>query len=208
MSEQIAIHPVDPQPRLVRRAVDCLRDGGLIAYPTDSSYAFGWSLGNRTAQDKVVKIRETDKAHNFTMVCKDLSEIANYAKVDNVAYRLLKTLTPGPYTFILPATKDVPKWLRHPKRKTIGIRVPEHPIAHALLEALGEPIMSSTLIVPGESMPITELEDFPSEHLHLMDLMVDGGHCGHEPTTVVDFTGSVPQVLRHGKGCVDFLDQI
>ena len=206
MPELIAIHPVDPQPRLIRQAVDCLRQGGLIAYPTDSSYAFGWTLGNRQAQDNVVRIRETDKAHNFTMVCKDLSEIASYAKVDNIVYRLLKTLTPGPYTFILPATKDVPKWLRHPKRKTIGIRVPDHPIAHALLEELNEPLMSSTLMVPGGSIPITELDDFPAEHQHMMDLMIDGGHCGHEPTTVIDFTGSAPEVVRHGKGPVDFLD--
>ena len=202
MSQFFQIHPDNPQPRLIDKAVEIIRQGGVIAYPTDSGYALGCHLGDKNAQERIRRIREVDDKHNFTLVCRDLSELATYAKVDNTAYRLIKSLTPGPYTFILAATREVPRRLQNPKRKTIGLRVPDNRIAQALLEALGEPLMSSTLILPGDDMPLTDPYDIRDTLEHSLDLVIDGGYCGFEPTTVVDLTGDAPVVLREGLGDV------
>jgi len=205
MSQYFQIHPINPQARLIRQAVEIIRADGLIVYPTDSSYALGCHVGDKRGMERICRIRALDKKHNFTLVCRDLSEIAIYAKVDNSAYRLLRSLTPGPYTFILSATHEVPRRLQNPKRKTIGIRVPDHPIAQALLAELGEPLMSSTLILPGKDMPETEAEEIRERLEREVDLVIDGGHCGVEPTTVIDMSEGAPQVLRLGCGAVDNL---
>lgn len=200
MTLRFNVHPVNPQLRLVRQAVAILREGGLIVYPTDSCYAFGCRMGAREAVERIEWIRRTDKRHNFTLVCRDLSEIATYARVTDQAYRLLRARTPGPYTFILPATREVPRRLQNPRRRTIGLRVPDHPVPRAILQELGEPIMSSTLLLPDESIPITDADEI-CERLHgQVDVVMDGGNCGVEPTTVIDLTGEVPEVLRAGKG--------
>jgi tRNA threonylcarbamoyl adenosine modification protein (Sua5/YciO/YrdC/YwlC family) len=203
MSQYFQIHPVNPQPRLIYQAVEILRNDGLIVYPTDSSYALGCSVGDKHGMERIRRIRALDSRHNFTLVCRDLAEIATYAKVDNGSYRLLKSLTPGPYTFVLRATHEVPRRLQNPKRKTIGIRVPDNPIAHALLAELGEPLMSSTLILPGRDMPETDAEDIRERLEHEVDLVIDGGNCGFEPTTVIDMSDAVPQLLRQGCGSVE-----
>jgi tRNA threonylcarbamoyl adenosine modification protein (Sua5/YciO/YrdC/YwlC family) len=200
MGQFFHIHPDNPQTRLIRQAVAILREGGVIAYPTDSSYALGCQIGDKGALERIRRIRRTDKEHNFTLVCRDLSEIAAYARLDNSQYRLLKNATPGPFTFILRATHEVPRRLQNPKRKTIGIRIPGNVIVQALLEELGEPIMSSTLILPGHDVPLNEPEDIRQILDHELELIIDGGPCGHEPTTVLDLVGDVPQVLRRGKG--------
>ncbi len=200
MAQFFQIHPDNPQPRLIRQAVEVLRQGGLIAYPTDSCYALGCQIGDKTAMERIRRIRRLDDKKNFTLVCRDLSEIASYAKVGNESYRLLRSLTPGPYTFIAQATKQVPRRLQHPKRKTIGIRVPDNRIAHALLEELDEPIMSSTLILPGDELPLSDPYDIRDILEHEVDLVIDGGYCGIEPTTVVDLCEDVPEVRRLGKG--------
>lgn len=206
MSQFFQIHPENPQARLINRAVEILNDGGLIIYPTDSSYALGCVMGNKTAQDRIRAIRRVDDRHNFTLVCRDLTEISVYAKVDNVAYRLMKGLTPGPYTFLLAATREVPRRLQNPKRKTIGLRVPDNPIAQALLADLGAPLMSSTLSLPGEEMPLTDPYEMRDLIGHAVDLIIDGGHCGLEPTTVVDLTGPVPELVRQGRGDVSLFE--
>jgi len=185
--------------------VQIIRDGGLIAYPTDSSYAFGCHIGDKRAIDRIHRIRRTDKKHNFTLVCSDLSEISIYARVENWAYRLIKSMTPGPYTFILPATREVPKRLQNPKRRTIGLRVPDHPLVHAVLERLGEPIMSSTLALPGDSMPLTDPLEIQDRIGHEIDAIVDAGPTGIEPTSVLDMTGGAVEVLRAGRGDVSAL---
>ena len=200
MSQYFAIHPDNPQPRLVRHAVEIIRDGGIVVVPTDSSYAIACHLDDKRAVERIRRIRELEKKHNFTLVCRDLSEISNYARVDNAVYRLLKAKTPGPYTFILRATAIVPRRLQHPKRKTIGIRFPDHAVIAALLAEHGQPLMSVTLMLPGNDYPETDAEDIRDKLEHQVDLIIDGGHCGVEPTTVVDLTGSVPLVTRHGKG--------
>jgi tRNA threonylcarbamoyl adenosine modification protein (Sua5/YciO/YrdC/YwlC family) len=205
MSQYFQIHPVNPQARLIRQAVEIIRADGLIVYPTDSSYALGCHVGDKRGMERICRIRALDDKHNFTLVCRDLSEIAIYAKVDNSAYRLLRSLTPGPYTFILGATHEVPRRLQNPKRKTIGIRVPDHPIAQALLAELGEPLMSSTLILPGKEIPETEAAEIRERLEREVDLVIDGGHCGFEPTTVVDMSSGTPQVLRQGCGAVEGL---
>jgi tRNA threonylcarbamoyl adenosine modification protein (Sua5/YciO/YrdC/YwlC family) len=205
MSQYFQIHPVNPQARLIRQAVEIIRADGLIVYPTDSSYALGCHVGDKRGMERIRRIRAIDGTHNFTLVCRDLSEIAIYARVDNSAYRLLKSLTPGPYTFILSATHEVPRRLQNPKRRTIGIRVPDHPIAKALLAELGQPLMSSTLILPGMDMPETEATEIRERLEHDVDLVIDGGHCGFEPTTVIDMSEGAPQVLRQGCGPVDIL---
>ncbi|MEP3856185.1 MAG: L-threonylcarbamoyladenylate synthase [Porticoccus sp.] len=200
MSQFFTIHPENPQLRLIRQAVEIVRAGGVIVYPTDSAYALGCQIGDKKALDRIRQIRQLDKHHNFTLMCRDLSELSAYAKVDNQVFRLLKTYTPGPYTFILDATAEVPRRLMHPKRKTIGLRVPGNPIALALLEELGEPLMSVTLIMPTDEYPLTDPYDIRDTLEHHVDLIVDGGYCGLEATTVVDLSGEVPQITRQGVG--------
>jgi tRNA threonylcarbamoyl adenosine modification protein (Sua5/YciO/YrdC/YwlC family) len=199
----ISIHPVSPQPRLLRQAAAAMRDGSVVAYPTDSCYALGCMIGDKEAMERIRRIRDADKNHNFTLVCRDLSEIARYARVDNATYRTLRAFTPGPYTFLLEATREVPKRLQNPKRRTIGIRVPDNAIVRLLLAELGEPVMSSTLLLPGESAPMTDPHEIRERLGHLVDLVIDGGPGGFEPSSVVDLSGPVPVVVRHGKGSVD-----
>lgn len=201
MAQFFSIHPQNPQARLINQAVEIVRRGGLIVYPTDSAYALGCHIGDKLALDRIRAIRQLDKDHNFTLMCRDLSELANYARVDNSAFRLIKSHTPGPYTFILNATSEVPRRLQHPKRKTLGLRVPDNAIALALMEALGEPLMSSSLIMPNDDVPLTDPYDIRGILEHQVELVIDGGFCGMEPTTVVDLTGDLPQVTR--KGCGD-----
>ncbi len=206
MAQYFEIHPDNPQKRLIQQAVQIIDRGGLIIYPTDSSYALGCHIGDKRAMERIQRLRKVDSKHHFTLVCSDLSEIGVYAKVDNSAYRLMKTLTPGPYTFLLPATSEVPRRLMNPKRKTIGVRVPDHRITHALLEELGQPIMSSTLIEPGASEPLDDPEEIRDKYDKQVDLIIDGGHCGHEPTTVISLIDGSPEIIRHGKGDVSFLE--
>ena len=200
MSQYFEIHTKNPQLRLIKQAVEIIHGGGVIVYPTDSSYALGCHIGDKKALDRLRRIRQIDDKHNLTLVCKDLAEISTYAKVSNTDYRLLKSLTPGPYTFLLNATNEVPRRLMHPKRRTIGIRVVEHPVVSALLDELGQPLMSCTLILPGEDLPVTEAEDVRSILERQVDLIIDGGHCGFEPTTVIRLTEDQPTVRRQGKG--------
>jgi len=200
MSQFFTIHPDNPQLRLVHQAVEIIRQGGVIIYPTDSAYAIGCHIGDKKALDRIRQIRHLDKHHNFTLVCRDLSELALYAKVDNQVYRTLKAHTPGSYTFILEATSEVPRRLMHPKRKTIGLRVPANPIALALLEELGEPLMSVTLIMPDDEYPLTDPYDIRDMLERRVDLIIDGGFCGLEMTTVVDLTGDTPEIIRQGVG--------
>lgn len=205
MSQYLEIHPENPQRRLVQQAVNQIRQGGVVVFPTDSSYAIGCSLDNKNAVERIRRIRQLDKKHNFTLVCRDLSEISHYALVDNISYRLLKSLTPGAYTFILKATREVPRRLMHPKRKTIGIRVPDHIVTQTLLQELNEPLMSSTLMLPGDDMPMTDPYQIRLFLENQVDLIIDGGFCGHESTTVVDLMNETPEVLREGKGDTHWL---
>ena len=205
MAELIEIHPLNPQPRLIREVATLIESGGIVAYPTDSSYAFGWAMGNKSAQERIRRLKDLDKHHHFTLACEGLSELATYARVDNQAYRLLKAFTPGPYTFILPATRLVPNRLQHPKRKSIGIRVPGHPIALALLAALPEPLMSTTLQLPGQEQPMNDPWEIMDRLEHELAAVVDGGPCALESTTVIDLTGPVPVVTRVGLGDVSHL---
>ncbi|MDP1636859.1 MAG: L-threonylcarbamoyladenylate synthase [Candidatus Nitrotoga sp.] len=202
MSQFFTIHPSNPQPRLIKQAADLVRNGAVIAYPTDSCYALGCHLGDKEAVARIRQIRGVDDKHHMTMVCRDLSELARYARVDNVQFRLLKNNTPGSYTFILEATKEVPKRLQHPKRSTIGMRIPDHPVALALLEELGEPLLSSTLILPTEEFAMNDAEQIRDLLQHQIDLVVDGGAVGLDPTTVIDLTKDAPVVVRVGKGDV------
>lgn len=200
MSQFFQIHPDNPQHRLIVQAVDIVRSGGVIAYPTDSAYALGCCIGDKNAVDKIKRIRRLDDKHNFTLVCRDLSELGVYAKVSNSSYRLLKNNTPGAYTFILPASAEVPRRLMHPKRREIGMRVPENNIALALLEELNAPLMSTTLILPGDDTPMTDPYEIRSMLEHDVDLVIDGGFCGFEPTTVVNLIDDMPNIVREGKG--------
>jgi tRNA threonylcarbamoyl adenosine modification protein (Sua5/YciO/YrdC/YwlC family) len=200
MSQYLYIHPHDPQPRLIKQAVAKIREGAVIAYPTDSAYALGCPIGNKSAMERIIRLRDLDEKHNFTLLCRDLSDIATYARVDNATYRLLKAHTPGAYTFILEATSDVPRRLLHPKRKTIGIRIPDHVICQALLTELNEPLLTSTLILPNESDPLSEPEDIRDRIGHQLDLIIDGGSSTLETTTVIDLTDTTPKVLRVGRG--------
>lgn len=202
MSQFFTIHPTNPQPRLIKQAADLVRNGAVIVYPTDSCYALGCHLGDKEAVARIRQIRGVDDKHHMTMVCRDLSELARYARVDNVQFRLLKNNTPGSYTFILEATKEVPKRLQHPKRSTIGVRIPDHPVALALLEELGEPLISSTLILPNEEFAMNDAEQIRNLLQHQIDLVVDGGAVGLDPTTVIDLTKDIPVVVRFGKGDV------
>src|SRR5210317_1339644 len=200
VAKLIEVHPSDPQPHRVQKIVERIRDGALIAYPTDSSYAFGCRIGDKKPIERIHRIRRTDKNHNFTLVCADLSEISVYARVDNWAYRLIKSLTPGPYTFILRATRQLPKMLQNPKRRTIGMRVPDHPLVNAMLGELGEPIMSSTLSLPGDELPLTDPVEIEERIGHQVDLIIDAGPTGIEPTTVLDLSSGNVEVLREGRG--------
>ena len=201
----IDIHPTHPQPRQVATVVQIIRAGGLIAYPTDSSYAFGCHIGDSRAINRIHRIRRTDSKHNFTLVCSDLSEISLYARVDNWAYRLIKSMTPGPYTFILPATREVPKRLQNPNRRTIGLRVPDHPLVQAMLETLAEPIMSSTLLLPGDEHPMTDPANIEARIGHEIEAIIEAGPVGIEPTSVIDMTKGFAKVLRVGRGDVSAL---
>ena len=200
MALLLSIHPVNPQPRLVRQAIAAIRDGSVVAYPTDSCYALGCLIGDKDAMERIRRIREAGKDHNFTLVCRDLAEIARYARVNNQQYRTLRAFTPGPYTFLLEATREVPKRLQNPKRRTIGIRVPDNAVVRMLLAELGEPIMSSTLHLPGDEAPLTDPQEIKSRLEHQVDIVIDGGHCGFEPTSIVDLSGEAPAVVRRGKG--------
>ncbi len=200
MARYLDVHPVDPQTRLISQAVSILREDGLLAYPTDSGYALGIQLGNRDGLDRIRTIRQLDDKHHFTLVCRDFAQLGQLVHIDNAAFRAIKAATPGPYTFILPATGEVPKRLMHPKKKTVGVRIPEHPVVRALLEELGEPMLSSTLLLPGETEPMTEGWLVKDELDQLLDAVIDSGECGSLPTTVVDFTSGAPEVTRYGAG--------
>jgi tRNA threonylcarbamoyl adenosine modification protein (Sua5/YciO/YrdC/YwlC family) len=200
MAQYFAIHPSHPQARLVRRAADIVRDGGLIAYPTDSCYALGCHLGDARALERLRRVRGIDQRHHLTLMCRDLSEIGHYAIVDDARYRLLKRVTPGSYTFILRARRQLPRRLMHPRRKTIGVRVPGHPVAHALLAELGAPMLSATLHLPGDVHPLAEGKEIRRRLEHHLDLIIDAGSCGVEPSTVIDLTAEAPLVLRQGRG--------
>lgn len=200
MSQFFQIHPDNPQGRLIARAAEIVRSGGVIVYPTDSAYAIGCHLNDKEALDRIRRIRKLDKHHNLTLVCRDLSDVGIYARLENVAYRFLKAHTPGAYTFILKGTAEVPRRLLHEKRKTIGLRVPDNPIAQALLAALGEPLMSCSLILSGDELPMTDPEEIRDRLERQVDLIIDGGFCGLEPTTIVDLQEGIPQLIRLGAG--------
>lgn len=200
MAQYFVMHVSNPQPRLIAKAVEIVRDGGLMVYPTDSCYALGCQLGDKTAMERIRRIRQVDDRHHLTLVCRDLSELGQYAVVDNSQYRMLRAATPGRYTFILKATREVPKRLLNPKRNTIGLRVPDHPVVNALLEAMREPILSSTLILPGDGLPLNDGEEIRERLGQDVDVILDGGSCGIEMTTVVDLTSEMPSIVRQGRG--------
>ena len=200
MAQLFEIHPENPQVRLVRRAAEIIRAGGVIVYPTDSCYALGCHLGDKQAIERIRRIRRADEHHPFTLVCRDLSEISRYARIDNRQYRLLRKFTPGPYTFLLRATRETPKRLQNPRQRTIGIRVPDHPVPQLLLRELAEPIMSSTLMLPGDDLPLTDAHEIRERLEHLVDVVLDGGNCGLEPTTIIDLAAGVPAIVRRGRG--------
>ncbi|MDQ7988437.1 MAG: L-threonylcarbamoyladenylate synthase [Candidatus Dactylopiibacterium sp.] len=203
MAQYFEMHPVQPQARLIRQAAQVLRERGLIALPTECAYALVGLTGDADVLDRIRRIRGVDDRHHFTLMCRDLSEIATYARVDNAQYRLLKACTPGPYTFILEATKELPRRVLHPKRKTIGLRVPEHPVVSALLAEAGEPLLTSTLMLPGDDLPLTEADTIRERLERQLDLIIDAGACGLEATTVVDLTSGAPELLRAGKGALE-----
>lgn len=207
MAQYFSVHPATPQPRLIARAADIVRSGGVVVYPTDSCYALGCRIGDKEAMVRLRRIRAVDERHHLTLMCRDLAEVGTYAHLDNVRFRLLKKLTPGSYTFILEASREVPRRLMHPKRRTIGVRVPEHPVAQALLAELGEPLLSSTLILPGDPEPLNDAGEIRARLERQVDLVLDAGACGTEPTTVVDLTGPAPQILREGKGATEPLSR-
>jgi len=201
--QRFRLHPDNPQLRLIRQAADIVRAGGVIAYPTDSCYALGCHIGDKDALERIRRIREADRHHHFTLVCRDLTEIARYARVDTWQFRLLKACTPGPYTFLLEATRETPRRLQHEKRRTIGIRIPDHPVALLLLAELGEPIMSSTLLMPGDGLALNDGDEIDERLGRQLDALLDGGACGIEPTTVVDLAAHPPVVVRQGRGSLE-----
>jgi tRNA threonylcarbamoyl adenosine modification protein (Sua5/YciO/YrdC/YwlC family) len=200
MAQYFQIHPQMPQMRLIHRSVNIIRNGGVVIYPTDSSYALACQMGEKQSLDRVRRIRRLDDRHNFTLVCRDVAQISNFTKVGNEAFRLLKALTPGPFTFILKATRDVPRRLQHPRRKSVGIRIPDHPVAQALLDVLGEPLFSSTMILPGEDEAFSDPCEIREKIEHEVDLIIDSGIVHYAPTTILDLTGKNPEVIRRGKG--------
>lgn len=200
MAQFFSVHPEQPQLRLIRQAAEIIRAGGLVAFPTDSAYALGCHLGDASQLDRIRRIRQVDDRHHFTLMCRDLSEIATYARVDNSQFRLLKATTPGPYTFILEGTRELPRRVLHPKRKSIGLRIPEHAVVSALLAELGEPLLSSTLLLPGEDLPLTDAEEIRERLEKEVELVIEAGYCGPEATTVIDLTSGVPQLVRAGRG--------
>jgi tRNA threonylcarbamoyl adenosine modification protein (Sua5/YciO/YrdC/YwlC family) len=200
MARYVDVHPDNPQPRLVRQVVEALRDDALIAYPTDSGYALGCQLGNRDGRDRILRIRDLDDRHDFTLMCKDFAQLGQFVKLDNSAFRAIKGATPGPYTFILPATSEVPRRLMHPRKKTVGVRITDHPVVCTLLDELGEPLLTSTLILPGETEPRTMGWDVKEELDHQVDIVVEAGETPAAPTTVVDWSQGYPEVLRVGSG--------
>jgi tRNA threonylcarbamoyl adenosine modification protein (Sua5/YciO/YrdC/YwlC family) len=202
VSQYFELHPLTPQTRLIRRAADIVRAGGVIAYPTDSCYALGCHIGDKTALERVRRIRQADRHHNFTLVCRNLADVGRFAKLDTWQFRLIKACTPGPYTFLLPATTETPRRLQHERRRTIGVRIPDHPVPLMLLAELGEPLMSSTLMLPGDALPLTDGREIRARLEHEIDAVLDGGNCGVEPTTVIDLAVSPPVVVRVGKGPV------
>ncbi|MBX6392949.1 MAG: threonylcarbamoyl-AMP synthase [Burkholderiales bacterium] len=202
MAQYFVVHPTHPQRRLIAQAAEFVRDGAVIVYPTDSCYALGCHLGDKDAMTRLRRIRQIDETHHLTLMCRDLSEIATFARVDNAQYRLLKALTPGSYTFILEGTRELPRRLLHPRRKTIGLRVPDHPVAQALLAELNEPLLSSTLLLPGDEAPLSEATEIRARLEREVDLIVDAGPCGIDPTTVVDLSGGTVEILRKGKGSI------
>ena len=207
MSQFFQIHPDNPQTRLIKQAAEMIRQGGVVVYPTDSGYALGCQLGDKTALERIRTIRKLDEKHHFTLVCSHLAQASIYAKLDNTAYRLIKNLTPGPYTFILPATREVPRRLQHVKRRTIGLRVPDNKIAQDLLTEMGEPLMSVSLILPGDELPLSDPYDIRDQLEHSVDLIIDGGYCGIEATTVVDLEGETPELIRRGAGDTSLFEQ-
>jgi tRNA threonylcarbamoyl adenosine modification protein (Sua5/YciO/YrdC/YwlC family) len=200
LSQYFELHPRDPQPRLIRQAAQILRAGGLIAYPTDSCYALGCHIGDAAALERIRRLRAADRHHHYTLVCADLAEIGRYARIETWQFRLLKAATPGPFTFLLPATRETPRRLQHAQRRTIGIRIPDHPVPRLLLAELGEPIMSSTLLLPGETVPLTDGREIRARLEHQLDAVLDSGNCGMEPTTVVDLAATPPRIVRQGRG--------
>lgn len=200
MAQYFVIHPQNPQARLVHQAAEILRGGGIVAYPTDSSYALGCMLGNKEAQQRIRAIRAVDEGHHFTLICRDLAELATYAQVDNSQFRLIKANTPGPYTFILKATREVPRRLQHPRRSTIGLRVPDHAVTQAMLAELDQPLLSMTLLLADEAEPLNAAWEIRERLEHQLDLVIDAGACPAQPTTVIDLTGDVPQLVRQGAG--------
>jgi tRNA threonylcarbamoyl adenosine modification protein (Sua5/YciO/YrdC/YwlC family) len=202
VSQFFSIHPVNPQARLIRQAADIVREGGVIAYPTDSCFGLGCHIGDKTALERLRRIRGIDENHHLTLMCRDLAEVGGFARIDNAQFKLLKSVTPGSYTFILHATREVPRRLLHPRRKTIGVRVPDHPIALALLAELDEPLLSATLSLPDEARPLSDAQEIRERLEHELDLIIDSGPCGDEPTTVVDMTGDAPVLIRSGRGAL------
>lgn len=200
MARYYDVHPDNPQPRSVNAVVELLRDDGLIAYPTDSCFALGCQLGNREGLDRIRSIRHLDDRHHFTLVCHDFAQLGQFVHLDNAVFRMVKASTPGQYTFILPATKEVPRRMLHQKKRTVGVRIPEHIVAHAILAALGEPLVSSTLIIPGDPAPMTQGWEIKDRLDHLLDAVIDSGECGEEPTTVVDLSEGEPVLVRRGAG--------
>jgi tRNA threonylcarbamoyl adenosine modification protein (Sua5/YciO/YrdC/YwlC family) len=202
VSQYFELHPLTPQTRLIRRAAEIVRTGGVIAYPTDSCYALGCHIGDKNALERVRRIRQADRNHHFTLVCRNLADVGRFAKLDTWQFRVIKACTPGPYTFLLPATTETPRRLQHERRRTIGVRIPDHPVPLLLLEELGEPLMSSTLMLPGDALPLTDAREIRARLEHEIDAVLDGGNCGVEPTTVIDLAVSPPVVVRVGKGPV------
>lgn len=200
MAKYFDVHPDNPQPRAIRQVVDLLRSDGLIVYPTDSCFALGCRLGNKEGIDRIREIRHLGSGHHFTLVCKDFAQLGQFVQISNALFRSIKAATPGSYTFILPATKEVPRRLLHPKKKTVGVRIPDHVVAQALLAELGEPLLSSTLLLPGETEPMTQGWEIKERLDHVVDAVVDSGECGAEPTTVIDFSQGEAEIVRRGAG--------